>query len=101
MIDQIEFVSHHFNYSEEYVLEHTPDWIERKYIHAMKNLHEQHRMNILTGFKSISLFLDTAFNKGAMAAEILPPPFDTLLKQNSHEKEQKSNYIEGQWWIKK
>lgn len=101
MVDQIEFVSHHFGYKEEYVLDHTPEWIERKYIQAARNDHNKHRMDILTGFKSYTLLLDSLLNKGQNYNNILPPPFEEALKLKSQETKIQSQYVEGKWWSKK
>lgn len=100
MIEQIEFVSHHFDYTEEYVLDHSPQWIERKYMQAIRTNHEKHRLDIMTGFKSMSMIADALLNKGKDANKILPPPFDEALKMNNQEAESNSQFIEGQWWLK-
>lgn len=101
MIDQIEYVSHHFNYTEEYVLDHTPAWIQRKYMQAARNDYEQQRTDIVTGFKSLALFIDSALNKGKGAASILPLPFDEAIKSKKEESHPESQFKTGQWWIQK
>lgn len=99
MIQQVEFVSAHFNYTEEYVLEHTPSWIQRKYIQAARDKHEDHRRGILETFKGISLLADSLLNKGKGMNEIVPPPFDEFMDQLTVKEEPKNEYVEGEWWL--
>lgn len=101
MIQQIEFVSSHYGYMEEYVLDHTPAWIERKYIQAMKEKHEDHRVKILESFKGISLLVDAALNKGKNQDSLLPLPFDEYFNQVEEKKRDEKEYVEGEWWLSK
>lgn len=98
MIEQIEIVSSHFGYTEEYVLDRTPEWIRRKYVQAAKEKHEAHRMNVLESFKGIALMIDSVANKGKSYDKIMPPPFDEFMDQLQEKKESKNEYIEGEWW---
>lgn len=100
MIQQIEFVSAYFSYHEEYVLEKTPEWIERKYVQAIREKSEQHKQNVLENFKGIALFLDVLLNKAKGFNDILPKTFDELQQETISNKKE-SSFIEGQWWSKK
>lgn len=101
MIAQIEFVSSHFGYLEDYVLEKTPEWIKRKYMQAAREKHEQHRVRILESFKGLSLMVDSFANKGKGADSILPPPFDEAVKEKQKKVEENDEYLAGEWWLRK
>ena len=79
-------------------MDHTLDWVVRKYKQARKEEYEKSNSRVIEGFKSILLVLDSALNKGADMDKILPS-YEDALKQQSNEKEKPSIFIEKQWWI--
>ncbi|KAB2328926.1 hypothetical protein F7731_23520 [Cytobacillus depressus] len=97
---KIETVSSHFRYSEEYVMEHTPDWLERKYIQAMREKWEDNKTKVSSVFQSICFVLDTVFNKGAHLDSFLESSFEDVIKANNSENQNRSNFITAQWWKK-
>lgn len=91
-------VSQHFQYTEEYVLSHTPAWINRKFKQAQKEQFESHNTKVLEGFQSALLIMDAVFNKGREFNKILPPSIEAAMEQNRAKEEVKSKFIAGTWW---
>lgn len=98
MIQQIETVSSHFAYSEEYVLSHTPEWLNRKFNQAMKEKWEQSQSRVWEGFKSLALMVDVAFNKGRSMSQLMPDSYESALAMNQRASENNEKFIKGQWW---
>lgn len=96
---KIETVSSHFRYTEEYVLDHTPAWIDRKYWQALEEKFDNSQTRVLEGFKSIALLVDSIFNKGANYSEFIQGSFKEAMKMED-KKEETGQYITGQWWMK-
>lgn len=95
-IEQIEAVSSHFGYSEEYVLDHTPEWLGRKYKHMTREKMAANRQQVLNGAQSLALVFDGMFNKGKGFAEILPPTFEEWT--GNAQGVANSDYVTAQWW---
>jgi hypothetical protein len=98
MIAQVEFVSSHFRYTEEYVLSHSPAWVNRKSKQAREEQYEQHTQRVMESFKGIALIVDSIFNKGQNWSELLPPSLEDALKMQGKTEEKPSQFIEGTWW---
>lgn len=94
---KVETVSSHFSYTEEYVLDHSPEWVDRKYWQAMKEKFDDSQARVLEGFKSLALIVDSIFNKGANYHLFVHESFEDALKQG--EEKVDSNFIQGQWWM--
>jgi hypothetical protein len=91
-------VSAHFNYTEEYVLEHSPDWLSRKFTQAQKEHFDSHNQKVLEGFQSALLVMDSVFNKGKEFNKILPPSIEAAMEQAKVKEQIKTQFIEGTWW---
>lgn len=100
MLVKIETVSSHFRYTEEYVLDHSPAWVDRKYFQALKEKWEDSQMRTLEGFKSLALLIDSVFNKGANYSAFIQGSYEEALKMEQETEEAESNFVKGQWWTK-
>lgn len=89
-------VSSHFSYTEEYVLDHSPHWLARKYKQAMKEKLEQNRLQALTFSRGIAIVIDALFNKGNGIDEILPPSYEEIAGEAI--KSVQSEYVQTVWW---
>ncbi|MEN3781498.1 hypothetical protein [Priestia megaterium] len=96
----IETISSHFNYTEEYVLDHSLDWVFRKYSQAHREMWEQSTIRTQEGFKSLMLVFDSLMNKGKNFDAILPPTYEKAMELASDQKEQESEFVKGEWWLK-
>lgn len=98
----IESVSSHFNYSEEYVISHSIDWVFRKQQQANREQWEQSTIRTQEGYKSLLLLVDSVFNKGKNFNDILPSSFEEALQSVKDEDTQSENspFVQGQWWKK-
>jgi hypothetical protein len=93
-------VSKHFNYTEEYVLSHTPSWLNRKVKQAQNEMFDDHNAKVLEGFQSALLLLDAVFNKGKEFNKILPPSIEAAMEDSRKKAEIESRFVTGQWWKK-
>jgi len=100
LVSQIEFVSAQFGYTEEYVMEHTLDWLNAKFKHAQRMKWEQSQERVWEGVKSLLVTLDVAFNKGKSVDKIMPSSYDEAISQDEERKERESTFVQGQWWVK-
>ncbi|MED3865251.1 hypothetical protein [Priestia megaterium] len=100
MVSQIEFVSSHFNYTEEYVLEHTIDWLNAKFKQAQREKWEKSQANVWEGVKSLLVTFDIAFNKGKSVEKLMPSSYEEAISQVEEKKEKESTFVPGQWWLK-
>jgi len=83
------------------VLEHTPDWIRRKYEQALKEKWEESRSRITEGVSSLMLLVDGLFNKGKDSEEILPSSYEKAMEAQQNQIVQKEeNFVKGSWWKK-
>ena len=98
LILQIETVSKHFGYTEEYVMEHTPAWIRRKFEQSQREQFSEHQRQVFAGFQSLLLLLDGAFNKGKDFNKIMPPSLEEAMKLEQQQKIAQESYIAGIWW---
>jgi hypothetical protein len=99
-VNQIELVSSHFGYREEYVLDHSLSWLGRKYQQALKEQFDNSSMRVIEGFKSLILLVDTAFNKGKDFEKIVPPTYEDAIKMQSNQLKASSEFVQEQWWMK-
>lgn len=95
---QVEFVSSHFNYTEEYVLSHTPSWVNRKSRQAQKEQFETHTQHVVEGFKSLALLIDSALNKGKSWDKILPSSLEEASELQFEKEKKNTQFIVGMWW---
>lgn len=98
IVEQVSFVSSHFSYTEEYVLDHSPDWINRKYIQAAKERWKQSQTRIQEGVQSLIVMMDMAFNKGKNINQILPGSFEDAMQMQKQAHTAAKAYIKGSWW---
>jgi len=83
------------------VLEHTPDWVRRKYEQAQKEKWEESRSRITEGVTSLMLLVDGLFNKGKGSEEILPSSYEKAMEAQQEQIVQKEeNFVKGSWWKK-
>ena len=83
------------------MLEHTPDWIRRKYEQALKEKWEESRSRITEGVSSLMLLVDGLFNKGKDSEEILPSSYEKAMEAQQNQIVQKEeNFVKGSWWKK-
>lgn len=101
LVVKIETVSSHFSYTEEYVMDHSPEWLTRKYWQAMKETWEQSQMRVLEGFKSLSMLIDAVFNKGANYSAFIQDSFEDALKTTDEQDQVQEKFVQGQWWQSK
>nr|WP_088325963.1 hypothetical protein [Bacillus cereus] len=85
------------------MLDHTPDWIKRKYKQALQEKYEQHHNNVYGQFQSYMLLIDAMVNKGEDFTKILPPTLEEAMKQQTgNESDSTSNnqeqYDKTEWW---
>jgi hypothetical protein len=92
-------VSKHFNYTEEYVLTHSPSWLTRKFKQAQREQFQDHQLKVVQGFQSAMLMLDVVFNKGKDFQNILPPTYEQAVESIKAKQEVKSQYVQGKWWL--
>jgi hypothetical protein len=91
-------VSSHYGYREEEVMDHTPEWLNRKFDQAMREKWEDSQNRVWEGFKSLALLVDVAFNKGKSMDQLMPGSYEEALKRNQVRIQQEQNFIQGQWW---
>ncbi|MDA1828529.1 MULTISPECIES: hypothetical protein [Bacillus cereus group] len=104
IVKQIEFVSSHYGYTEEYVLSHTPYWLRRKVEQALNEKYDSHTSSVRGQYQSFLLLLDTMFNKGAEFNTILPPTREQAISNNVQESDEvvennPNQYDSTQWWL--
>jgi hypothetical protein len=80
------------------VLEHSPDWIDRKYNQTFRERWENSQARIMEGFKSISLVLDAVFNQGKNFNEMMPDSYEKAIEKQINQNERESKFIKNQWW---
>lgn len=79
-------------------MDHTLEWVVRKYKQGRKEEFEKSNSRVIDGFKSILLVLDSALNKGKDMDKILPSYEEAMRLQQSDNEEKPSIFIEKQWW---
>lgn len=92
-------MSSYFGYTEEYVLDKTPFWLNRKFEQADRERYDE-RIGIAQGVsRGVSLVVDMIFNKGKGAEDILPSyeQMKKLLESDSKEEKQ-SEFKKEIWW---
>lgn len=104
IVKQIEFVSSHYGYTEEYVLSHTPYWLRRKVEQALNEKYDSHTSSVRGQYQSFLLLLDTMFNKGAEFDTILPPTREQAISRNTEQSDgvvesNPNQYDKTQWWL--
>lgn len=92
---QIGFVSSHYGYTEEYVLGHTPEWVNRKYEQAVEEKFTVIRERTLEGYKGLMLLADSLFNQGKGFEDIVPA-FNQVKKKEVETA--KDKFVGGNWW---
>lgn len=80
------------------MLEHTPDWLNRKFKQAQREQFDNHNTKVLEGFQSALLVLDSVFNKGKEFNKILPPSIEAAMEQTRVKEQIQSKFVEGTWW---
>lgn len=96
IIDQIGFVSSHFGYKEEYVLEHTLEWLNRKAEQAHEEKYSESRKRTIENHKGLMLLVDSLFNQGKNFNELVPTYEETQQKKKVEPK--KEEFVGGNWW---
>lgn len=97
---RVEVVSSHFGYREEYVLEKTPFWLNRKFEQADRERYEERMGLAQSVFRGVSLVMDVMFNHGKGAEDILPSYEDMkkhLMNEVKKEKDE-SPFKKEIWW---
>lgn len=77
-------------------MDHSLSWLNRKFKQAAKERWDQSSVNVMEGYKSLLLLIDSAFNKGKDFDKILPSSYENAIEQQSEYKEEK--FVSGQWW---
>ncbi|HDX9512078.1 TPA: hypothetical protein ROY06_005452 [Bacillus cereus] len=98
IVNSVSFVAAHYSYNEEYVLDHTPDWIRRKYNDALKQKYQNYRETVYGQFQSLLLFADQLLNEGKNFNEILPPTPEEIQKEEIEQTQENSKFTQGTWW---
>ncbi|WP_156137701.1 MULTISPECIES: hypothetical protein [unclassified Bacillus (in: firmicutes)] len=104
IVDQIEFVSSYYGYTEEYVLDHTLYWLRRKVEQALQEKYDAHTNSVRGQFQSYLLLLDSLFNKGAEFNKILPPTREQAIANSQDNADdtvanEQEQYDKTQWWL--
>ncbi|MGR5963131.1 hypothetical protein ACT7DN_30305 [Bacillus paranthracis] len=105
LVKEIGFVSSYYGYTEEYVLDHTPAWIKRKYKQAITEKYERHVESVYGQFKSYLLLMDSMMNEGKDFTNILPPTLDAAIEQQKNQAEStdaqnnQEEYVKTPWWL--
>lgn len=95
----MEVVSSHFGYKEEYVLNKTPFWLNRKFDQADRERYEERMGMAQNVFRGINLVFDVMFNKGNGVSEILPSYDEMKQRLESEQKQEKENEFKREiWW---
>lgn len=92
-IERIEVVASHFRYTEEYVLQHSPHWLKRKFKQAQKEKKEANQRRIIEGAQSLFIVLDSVFNQGKGIESILSPA-----EEERKEAVASAEYVAKTWW---
>jgi hypothetical protein len=90
-------VSSHFNYFEEYVLSHSPEWLFRKARQAQKERWEASRERVSEQVQGLYILLGSLFNNNQSLEDMLPPSFEEMLK-TTEKKNQHPVYETEFWW---
>lgn len=98
LITQIEVVSNYFGYTEEYVMEHTPAWVNRKFQQVQKEKFVEHQRSVFAGFQSLLLLVDAAFNKGKDFNKIMPSSLEEAIRMERQKAVATQTFISGAWW---
>lgn len=77
------------------MLDHTPDWVKRKYEQAIEERYAESQQRTIESYKGLMLLADTLLNKGQGFNEILPP-FSELNKEKVEAAEEQ--FVGGSWW---
>ncbi|TWT04601.1 hypothetical protein [Planomicrobium sp. CPCC 101079] len=77
------------------MLDHTPDWVKRKYEQAIEERYAESQQRTIESYKGLMLLADTLLNKGQGFNEILPP-FAELNKEKVEAAEEQ--FVGGSWW---
>ena len=98
VIRQLEVVSSHFSYQEEYVWNKSIAWLTRKYEQALRAQHESYAQNansITSGvFNSVMAAVSSVFGEKVDVSEMMVKGYEETLKEqktNSNEKAQDSD----------
>lgn len=81
-------------------MDHSPEWLERKYFQALKEKWERSQTRTLEGFKSLAMLIDAVFNKGANFNSFIQDSFEDAMRMNQEQQEMQSKFVKGQWWKK-
>lgn len=76
-------------------MEHTPEWLKRKYEQALEEKYSTSRERSLESYKGLMLLADTLFNQGKGFDEIVPS-FGKLTKKEVETKQEE--FVGGNWW---
>lgn len=90
-------VSSHFGYKEEYVLDKTIHWLNRKFKQADREMYEERRFQADSIQKGITVVLDVLFNEGKEAERILPS-YDEALERLEKHKNKPDKFVRTLWW---
>lgn len=96
----MEEVSSHFNYTEEYVLDKSVNWLNRKYKQADREAFEERRLQADNVQRGITVVMDLVFNEGKQAAKLMPS-YEEVIKQmyeQNQDNKQKNAFVQTMWW---
>ena len=94
-------VSSYFGYTEEYVMNKTPFWLNRKFNQADRERYDKRLSESMGIYQGVSLVLDAVFNKGKESKNILVP-YDEMIKRLSEDDQEgsgrESEFKKEIWW---
>lgn len=79
-------------------MDHTMAWLNRKYNQAMRNQFDRHNQRVLEGYKSLTLLIDSAFNKGKGWDTILPQDYEKAIEREREETSDSGEFVTEKWW---
>lgn len=99
-MSRVEVVSSYFGYKEEYVLNKTPFWLNRKFEQADRERYEDRMGMAQNVFRGINLVFDLMFNKGKGVSEIMPSYDEMKKRLETEQKSEKENEFKRELWWK-
>ncbi|WP_153465137.1 hypothetical protein [Sediminibacillus terrae] len=100
LVEKVEIVSSHFGYTEDYVLDKTPQWLGRKYQQADREKYQEKQNEIDNIFRGVSLVIEGVFNEGKNADNIMLPDYEEAIRRAAKQlnNSEHSEYVSGVWW---
>lgn len=94
----IEHVSSHFRYTEEYVLDHSFQWLQRKFAQADREEYERTKSQSDEMMRGVVAALSIVFGgKSDDVQKVLLPPYG---KHRENAQPPNGNWRQDQWWKK-